>query len=147
MTRFLLDGPLDFSCASFFAWYLVMKITIELAMKIDESFDYTFTQLKYTADPAKPNDPLMLLVNGKGETKLNAYKSEYWTYVTGTGGTKDSVRTICTGNGTSTYTVSGAAYTDGVTPPSDNSDVIDRLSAAFGRDLRPMAPLVLPRLR
>jgi hypothetical protein len=90
----------------------------QIAMKIDESFDYTFTRLKYTADPAKPNDPLMLLVNGKGETKLNAYRSEYWTYTTGTGGVKDSVRTLCTGTGTSTYPVSGAAYTDGVTPPS-----------------------------
>ena len=119
----------------------------QIAMKIDESFDYTFTRLKYTADPAKPNDPLMLLVAGKGETKLNAYRSEYWTYFTGTGGARDSARTICTGNGTSTYTVSGAAYTDGVTPASDNSAVIDRLSAAFGRDLRPMAPMILPRVR
>ena len=120
----------------------------QIAMKIDESFDYTFTRLKYTADPAKPNDPLMLLVNGKGETKLNAYRSEYWTYTTGTGGVKDSVRTLCTGTGTSTYTVSGAAYTDGVTPPSSSSsNAIDRLSLAFGRDLRPMAPAIQSRLR
>ncbi|MBK8057482.1 MAG: hypothetical protein IPK33_06300 [Gemmatimonadetes bacterium] len=71
----------------------------QIAMTMDESFDYTFTRMRFTTDPARPNEPLMELTNGAGETKLNAYRSEYWTYTTGAGGAKDSVRTSCTGTG------------------------------------------------
>ncbi len=100
----------------------------------DETLDLTFTRMRFTADPARPSDPLMLVYAGSGKTSMASYRSEYWSYTTdATGATTDSTRVVCTGSGTATYVLDGTAYNDGVTP-TGSASAADIVGHVLGRD-------------
>lgn len=106
-----------------------------IALQFDETMDYTFTKVRYTADPNDNTAPLAELRLGAAKTTLTTLRSEYWSYIRNTAGEKtDSVRSVCTGSGTSTYTASGMAYTDGVKPPAPPSirASVERLDRVLG---------------
>ncbi len=107
----------------------------QINFAMDESFEYVFTKFRFTADSAKPNDPLMQLYQGSGKTTMTSYRSEYWSYTTdpATGAKTDSTRTVCTGSGTATYQVDGTAYADGVAPPEE-PDGVSTVARILGRD-------------
>jgi hypothetical protein len=90
-----------------------------ISLQFDETLEYAFTKPRYTADLNDNSAPLMELNLGSGKSTLNTLRSEYWSYIRNQAGEKtDSVRSVCTGSGTSTYTPSQIAYPDGVVPPS-----------------------------
>ena len=92
----------------------------QISFLMDESFDFTFTKMRFTADPARPADPLMQVTAGAGRTVMNSFRSEYWDYTTNVSGGRDSTRVTCTGAGTATYAVDATAFTDGTAPPASN---------------------------
>ena len=106
---------------------------------IDETLDFTFTKMRFTADPAKPNDPLMQVYQGDGRTTINSYRSEYWSYSTNAQGGTDSVKVVCTGSGTATYKGDGTAMKDSAAVPATSAV---SLSAAVRQLLG--RPVVLP---
>lgn len=120
-----------------------------ISISMDESFDYTFRKVRFTADPANPAGHLVELTDGAGKTTMNSYRLEHWVYFNNDQGQPDSVKGVCTGSGSATYTVSGKAYLDGQKPPTTGSATEDRiavLSRALGYDLTRAAPLIRPRL-
>ncbi|NOT08555.1 MAG: hypothetical protein HOP28_10165, partial [Gemmatimonadales bacterium] len=89
----------------------------QLEYAMDESFEYTFTEVRFTADPANPAAPLMELKDGAGESTLHRFLSAYWVYTKdATGAVVDSVKRTCTGTGSATYKVDLTEHKDGVTP-------------------------------
>jgi hypothetical protein len=105
-----------------------------VALALDESFEFRFGKLRFTADSTKPNVVQMELRDGNGKTTVHTFRSEYWIYNRNQAGDiTDSVKQICTGSGTATYKVDGDAWRNGVKPPSA---VPPSLSAVFGRPVR-----------
>lgn len=90
---------------------------------IDESLDYAFTKVRFTADANAPTAPLLQVSAGAGKTVLNRFRTEAWIYTYDVAGAKtDSTKRTCTGTGNATYTVNGLVYADGVVPPEDEDD-------------------------
>jgi hypothetical protein len=119
----------------------------QINFAMDETLDYTFTKMRFTANLAEPADPLMEVYQGTGKTTMTSYRSEYWSYTTNSAGEKtDSTRTLCTGSGSATYTPSGTAYADSMAPPapadlrSSVSQLLGRDPAQLGAQLRPYTP-------
>jgi len=107
----------------------------QISLRLDESFDYTFSSVTFTADSTRPNDPQLLLNDGTGRTVMNSYRSEYWKYLYTNSIKTDSVKVACTGSGSSSYSVSGMGFLDGKTPPGDDDDLTqlrDRVTRSLG---------------
>ncbi len=95
---------------------------------IDESLEYTFTKVRYTADRNDPQKPLLELRDGSGKTTMHRLRTEAWVYTYNDQGEKtDSTRRACTGTGQATYTSDGVVFQDGVTPPDDESATLSAL--------------------
>ncbi|MBL0170536.1 MAG: Ig-like domain-containing protein [Gemmatimonadaceae bacterium] len=103
---------------------------------LDETFDMSFTKMRWTADPNDANATLMELNNGVGKTTINQDILEYWRYIYDDKDVKvDSVRGRCVGTGFATYSPSGVAYANGVKPPTPPDDE-GNLSQILERSLR-----------
>lgn len=106
-----------------------------ISLQFDETLEYSFTKVRFTADPNDNTAPLMELNLGSGKSTLNTLRSEYWSYIRNPAGEKtDSVRSVCTGSGTSTYTPSQIAYPNGVVPPGTPSvrASVERMDQVLG---------------
>ncbi len=113
---------------------------------IDETFDFSFTKMRWTADPNDANATLMELNNGVGKTTMNQYLLQYWRYIYDANDVKvDSVRGQCTGTGAATYSVSGVAYNNGVKPPETGAS--SELTGILERSMRVQGARIKVRQR
>lgn len=103
----------------------------QIALAVDESFEFRFGKFRFTADSTRPLLVQMELRDGNGKTTVHRHQTEYWVYTYDDwGGIADSTKRTCTGTGTATYKLDGSAWHDGIRPPME---LPPSLSALLGR--------------
>lgn len=101
---------------------------------VDESFDYTFTKVRFTANPNNPSAPLMELTDGVGKSTMNEYAAKFYVFTTDPiTDVKDSSLVTCTANGSATYKVNGVLYGDGMAPEEEEMRSDAASAARFSR--------------
>lgn len=99
--------------------------------RVDESFDYTFTRVRYTANPDNPSAPLMELTDGVGKSTMNEYAVKLYAFTTDPiTEVTDSTLVTCTAGGSATYKVDGIAYGDGLSPDDEEEEEEMRADAS-----------------